>query len=54
MSGDYDKFIAKENKVKELQGEQTALLADQVKVAKRDRPIDPEREARRAARKANH
>ncbi len=54
MSGDYDKFIAKENKVKELQGEQTALLADQVKVAKRDRPIDPEREARRAARKAKH
>ena len=47
MSGDYEKFIAREAKASDKK-----LRSQFVKKRRKERPVDPEREARRAARKA--
>ena len=48
MSGDYDKFIAREAKNLDKKSAQPV----REKRERKERPVDPEREARRAARKA--
>ena len=48
VSGDYDKFIARESKSSGMKVERDVPE----KRERKARPVDPEREARRAARKA--
>lgn len=48
MSGDYEKFIAREAK----NSDKNAAQPVREKRERKERPVDPEREARRAARKA--
>lgn len=48
VSGDYDKFIAREGKNSAVKSEKPV----REKRERKERPVDPEREARRAARKA--
>ncbi|WP_285005248.1 pyruvate:ferredoxin (flavodoxin) oxidoreductase [Lactococcus garvieae] len=48
MSGDYEKFIAREAK----KSDKKAAQPVREKRERKERPVDPEREARRAARKA--
>ncbi|MCA9746440.1 MAG: hypothetical protein KC453_01510, partial [Lactococcus sp.] len=48
MSGDYEKFIAREAK----NSDKKAAQPVREKRERKERPVDPEREARRAARKA--
>ncbi|WP_251314286.1 pyruvate:ferredoxin (flavodoxin) oxidoreductase [Floricoccus penangensis] len=52
MSGDAEKFLAKEEKAKGIVKEETEKVEKPVRREKRERVVDPEAEARRAARRA--